>query len=63
MHDLLASYARRPPTHEEHQRMLLLAWLYDYVCLLWCDLHPGGLGLGSVRARAQLLEARLLNLK
>jgi thiamine kinase-like enzyme len=63
MHDLLESYARRPPTHEEHLRMQLLAWLYDYVCLLWCDLYPGGLRLGSVRARAQLLEARLLNLK
>jgi hypothetical protein len=30
---------------------------------LWCGLYPSGLGLGSVRARAQLLEARLLNLK
>jgi thiamine kinase len=61
MQALLESYARRPPTHEEHLRMRLLAWLYDYVCLLWCGLYPSGLRLGS--ARAQLLEARLLNLK
>ena len=63
MHDLLESYARRPPTDEEHLRMRLLAWLYDYVCLLWCDLYPSASGQGGVRARAQLLEARLLNLK
>jgi thiamine kinase len=63
MHDLLSSYARRPPTHEEHLRMRLLAWLYDYVCLLWCDLYPGVLAQGSAGARTQLLEARLLNLK
>lgn len=59
MHDLLASYARRPPTHEEYLRLRLLGWLYDYVCLLWCGLRPSVLDEGGVTARAQLLEARL----
>jgi thiamine kinase len=37
--ELLASYAGRPPTGDEIQRLQLLAWLYDYVCLLWSELY------------------------
>jgi thiamine kinase-like enzyme len=61
-HDLLASYAGRPPTRGEYLRLELLGWLYDYVCLLWSELY---LKLhrddpqGGIAARAQLLAARL----
>jgi thiamine kinase-like enzyme len=37
--DLLASYTGRPPTRDEYLRLRLLGWLYDYVCLLWCELY------------------------
>ena len=37
--DLLASYTGRPPTRDEYLRLQLLGWLYDYVCLLWCELY------------------------
>jgi thiamine kinase-like enzyme len=66
--DLLANYAGRTPTGEESQRMRLLGWLYDYVCLLWSELYlslpRGAKGycvatLDEVSARARLLEARL----
>ena len=54
------TYVGRPPTHEEHLRLRLLGWLYDYVCLLWCDLYPSGLSDAGRRpsARVQMLEAR-----
>ena len=61
-HDLLASYAGRPPTPDECSRLRLLGWLYDYVCLSWSELY---LRLhrddpqGGVAARAELLAARL----
>ena len=71
-HDLLASYAGRPPTRNEYQRLELLGWLYDYVCLLWSELYlnlhrddrpgaaaPGGETPGGIAARARLLAARL----
>jgi thiamine kinase len=74
-HDLLASYTGRPPTRTEYLRLQLLGWLYDYVCLLWCELYlnlhrnerpdvatPGpapGDPQGGVAARARLLAARL----
>jgi len=74
-HDLLASYAGRPPTRTEYLRLQLLGWLYDYVCLLWSELYlnlhrnerpgvdtPGaapGDPQGGVAARARLLAARL----
>jgi len=70
--DLLASYAGRPPTHDEYSRLQLLGWLYDYVCLLWCELYlsrhrdeppgtePPGAGTPvGIAARARLLAARL----
>jgi thiamine kinase len=75
-HDLLASYAGRPPTRNEYSRLQLLGWLYDYVCWLWSQLYlnlhrndrpgvhtPGGDPQGGVAARARLLAARLLKPK
>ena len=62
-HRLLASYAGRPATPHEDRRLHLLAWLYDYVCLLWCDLYlnlHGGAVQDSVAARARKLAARLI---
>ena len=38
-HELVASYAGRPPTNDEYLRLRLLSWLYDYVCLLWSELY------------------------
>jgi thiamine kinase len=66
-HDLLASYAGRPPTRNEHLRLQLLGWLYDYVCLIWSELYlnlhrddtPDAAAPGGIAARAQLLAARL----
>jgi hypothetical protein len=37
--DLLAAYTGRPPTASEDLRLHLECWLYDYVCLLWCELY------------------------
>ncbi len=37
--DLLSNYAGRSPTPDEHSRLRLLGWLYDYVCLLWSELY------------------------
>jgi len=62
-HQLLASYAGRPARPDEDRRLHLLAWLYDYVCLLWCDLylnlHDGAMP-DPVAARARTLAARLI---
>jgi thiamine kinase-like enzyme len=71
-HGLLASYVDRAPTAQEHSRLQLVGWLYDYVCLLWSELYlnrPHGAQLGGasagidmrdgVSARARLLAARL----
>ncbi|HME40228.1 MAG TPA: phosphotransferase [Steroidobacteraceae bacterium] len=70
-HELLANYLERPPTRDEILRLLLLEWLYDYVCLLWSEVYlnlqrVGGHGAapdddapGGVLARARLLAARL----
>ncbi len=38
-HELLASYAGRPPTRDEGLRLQLLCWLYDYICWLWGELY------------------------
>jgi thiamine kinase-like enzyme len=45
---LLASYLGRPSTPAEAARFELLAWLYDYVCLLWSGLY---LSLRAARSR------------
>jgi thiamine kinase-like enzyme len=71
-HDLLASYAGRPPPHDEYLRLQILSWLYDYVCLLWSELYSsphrgarsgvavqGSATADGVAARAEELAARL----
>ncbi len=66
-HALLKVYLQRPPGEEECRRLHVWRWLYDYVCLLWCELYaiqrPGRAGRGAaaraVAARADLLAARL----
>jgi thiamine kinase-like enzyme len=73
-HELLMSYTGRPPTCDESQRLRLLGWLYDYVCLLWSELYlnlyggvregiavQGGAAPDEVSGRAELLAARLMH--
>jgi thiamine kinase len=61
--DVLAGYLERPAREHESERLRLLTWLYDYVCLLWSELYltqracaPGG----EVSARAGTLARRLI---
>jgi thiamine kinase-like enzyme len=58
---LLLSYLGRTPRDEETERLGHLAWLYDYVCLLWSELFAarGGSEARAVSARARLLAERL----
>ena len=59
---VLASYLGRPAGEHESERLRLLTWLYDYVCLLWSELYltQGVRDLGGeVSARARLLALRL----
>jgi thiamine kinase-like enzyme len=66
--DLLAQYLGRAPAPDEQLRLRRLAWLYDYVCLLWSELYLNLHGAGKagtaeegVAARARLLAARLMH--
>jgi thiamine kinase-like enzyme len=67
-HDFLAAYIGRAPAPREYLRLNQLAWLYDYVCLLWCELHlqhcvdrgPSEAAQNGVAARARQLAGRLL---
>lgn len=66
---LLRHYLGREPTPAQAGRLRRLAWLYDYVCLLWSRLYlssPLGGGEGgrdapsdAVAARAERLAERL----
>jgi len=60
-HLLLASYLGRAPREEEAARLDHLAWLYDYVCVLWSELFAGRGGAEGrgVAARARALVERL----
>jgi thiamine kinase-like enzyme len=67
--DLLAQYLGRAPAPDEQLRLRRLAWLYDYVCLLWSELYLNLHGAGKagtaeegVAARARLLATRLMHL-
>jgi thiamine kinase len=54
---LLATYLGSEPDPRQWQRLRLLAWLYDYICLQWSSLWaplPAGLA-----GRAAFLDARL----
>lgn len=59
--ELLMNYLGTAPTPLEWQRMRLLMWLYDYVCLLWSELclNTRRGGVNGIRERATLLDARL----
>ena len=66
--DLLAQYLGRAPAPDEQLRLRRLAWLYDYVCLLWSELYLNLHGAGKagtaeegVAARARLLATRLMH--
>jgi thiamine kinase len=60
---LLTSYFEREPGGGERERLELLIWLYDYICLQWCALYLRLRGQESaaarISARAALLDARL----
>jgi thiamine kinase-like enzyme len=58
---LLSSYLGRAPRDEESERLEHLAWLYDYVCVLWSELFAarGGAEAQAVAPRARLLSQRL----
>jgi len=59
---LLTGYLQRPPHAPESAQLAIWTWLYDYVCLLWCELYgvlrPAAPGT-EIRARAEVLAARL----
>ncbi|HXI48675.1 MAG TPA: phosphotransferase [Steroidobacteraceae bacterium] len=59
--ELLMNYLGIAPTAAEWQRLRLLTWLYDYVCLLWSELYLNARrdGVNGIRERATLLDARL----
>lgn len=62
--NLLQRYLGRTPTAEEWARFGVLAWLYDYVCLLWAEVYlreGAGAADGAARSRAQQIASRLLN--
>ncbi len=66
--DLLAQYLGRAPAPDEQLRLRRLAWLYDYVCLLWSELYLNLHGAGKagtaeegVAVRARLLATRLMH--
>jgi thiamine kinase len=65
-HLLLRRYLGREPTPQGALRLGRLAWLYDYVCLLWSELYlssrtdrGAGAARGAVSARALALAERL----
>jgi thiamine kinase-like enzyme len=56
---LLLSYLGRTPRDEETERLEHLAWLYDYVCVLWSELFAARGEARAVSARARFLAERL----
>ncbi len=58
---LLLSYLGRTAHDEETERLRHLAWLYDYVCVLWSELFVarGGAQAEAVSARSRFLAQRL----
>ena len=58
---LLASYLGRPASDEEARRLENLAWLYDYVCLLWSEVYCGAAraSTGLILERGRVLAGRL----
>jgi thiamine kinase len=61
---LQTRYLGRAPSAEDCRRLESLAWLYDYVCLLWSELYlnlRGGSAADGILTRAQELAMRLLS--
>src|SRR5882757_9918602 len=65
---LLSEYLQTTPAQQDWRRLRQFLWLYDYVCLLWCQLYVSVLGAqGSgeegagkgIAERARLLDSRL----
>jgi aminoglycoside phosphotransferase (APT) family kinase protein len=59
---LLAAYLGHPPAPQDLERLALLSWLYDYVCLLWSVANRGRFAApvgAAVAKRGALLAARL----
>lgn len=62
LRSLLCAYLGREPLEPEWTRCELLAWLYDYVCLLWSQLYLASRRGGAVEgiaSRAGVLNERL----
>jgi thiamine kinase-like enzyme len=62
LRELFAAYLGRPPHEHEWTRCGLLAWLYDYVCLLWSELYVNtrrGAAAADIERRSRVLNARL----
>jgi aminoglycoside phosphotransferase (APT) family kinase protein len=60
--DFLTAYLQQPPSAGEVERLELLGWLYDYVCLLWSGVYASRCTLeraAAVAVRAGQLAARL----
>jgi thiamine kinase-like enzyme len=59
----LCAYLGRDPSPEEIERLVVMAWLYDYVCLLWSEVYLRSRGrepaAGAVSRRARELTRRL----
>ena len=63
---LLSTYLQRAPSSADLRRLGALAWLYDYVCLLWSQLYVNlrdGADNAWVAARAEQLRERLRALR
>jgi thiamine kinase-like enzyme len=61
-HALLASYLGRTEMQDEWRRLQVLAALYDYICLMWCELYLCRRQAGAddgISQRMDLLAARL----
>jgi thiamine kinase-like enzyme len=60
---LLRAYLGRTPVPAESHRLHILAWLYDYVCVLWSLVYlaerSGGESAPSVARRAERVATRL----
>jgi thiamine kinase len=61
--ELLRAYLGRTPVLAESRRLHALAWLYDYVCVLWSLVYlaerGGGESARNVACRAQRVATRL----
>jgi thiamine kinase len=59
----LCAYLGRAPAAEDEERFEVMAWLYDYVCVLWSEVYVRSRGgdpaAGTVSRRARELTRRL----